>query len=320
MIKIFGKRLISALAVLLVVSLITFFVLKWIPGDPAQLILGTEASQESLEALRESMGLNLPWTTQYWNWLVNLFHGDWGSSYIYGESVRTLILQRLPVTFSVTIFSMVIAVPLSALIGILAALFKDSPFDVLSRSLMQLGTAIPSFWLGMIFMIVFAAQLKWFPVTGYTSPSEGFFAFLHSIALPSIILAIGEMGVLIRLFRSSMLSALQQDFMQSAQVKGLPRAMAIVKYALRSAIIAPITVIGNQTAKLFGGTVIIETIFALPGIGRLLLTSVEQRDIELLQGIVLFITFMVVFINLITDLLVAAANPLIRMETGGKES
>ena len=320
MIKIFGKRLISALAVLLVVSLITFFVLKWIPGDPAQLILGTEASQESLEALRESMGLNLPWTTQYWNWLVNLFHGDWGSSYIYGESVRTLILQRLPITFSVTIFSMVIAVPLSALIGILAALFKDSPFDVLSRSLMQLGTAIPSFWLGMIFMIVFAAQLKWFPVTGYTPPSEGFFAFLHSIALPSIILAIGEMGVLIRLFRSSMLSALQQDFMQSAQVKGLPRAMAIVKYALRSAIIAPITVIGNQTAKLFGGTVIIETIFALPGIGRLLLTSVEQRDIELLQGIVLFITFMVVFINLITDLLVAAANPLIRMETGGKES
>ncbi len=319
MLKILGKRLVSSLAVLFVVSLITFFILKWIPGDPAQLILGTEASQESLEALRESMGLNQPWLTQYGNWLVNLFRGDWGSSYIYGESVRTLILQRLPVTFSITIFSMLIAVPVAALIGILSALFKDSPIDVFSRSIMQLGTAIPSFWLGMIFMIIFAANLQWFPVTGYVPPSDGFLPFLHSIALPSIVLAIGELGILIRLFRSSMLTALEQDFMQSAQVKGLSRATAIVKYALRSAVIAPITVIGNQTAKLFGGTVIIETIFALPGIGRLLLTSVEQRDIELLQGIVLFITFMVVFINLITDLLVAAANPLIRMETGGKD-
>ena len=320
MFRLISKRLFSALAVMFVVSLITFMVLKWIPGDPAQLILGTEATPESLEALRTSMGLNLPWTAQYARWLGNLLQGDWGTSYLFGENVRTLILQRLPVTFSVTLFSMILAVCFSAGLGIVSALFQGSWIDRLSRSLMQLGAAIPAFWLGMIFMILFAAQLHWFPVTGYTPPAEGISAYLHSLALPSIILAIGESGVLIRLFRSSMLSALNQDFMQSAQIKGLPRTTAILKYALRSAMIAPITVIGSQTAKLFGGTVIIETIFALPGIGRLLLTSVEQRDIQLLQGIVLFITLMVVLFNFITDMLVIAANPLIRMESGGNEA
>lgn len=320
MFRLISKRLFSALAVMFVVSLITFMVLKWIPGDPAQLILGTEATPESLEALRTSMGLNLPWTAQYARWLGNLLQGDWGTSYLFGENVRTLILQRLPVTFSLTLFSMILAVCFSAGLGIVSALFQGSWIDRLSRSLMQLGAAIPAFWLGMIFMILFAAQLHWFPVTGYTPPAEGISAYLHSLALPSIILAIGESGVLIRLFRSSMLSALNQDFMQSAQVKGLPRTTAILKYALRSAMIVPITVIGSQTAKLFGGTVIIETIFALPGIGRLLLTSVEQRDIQLLQGIVLFITLMVVLFNFITDMLVIAANPLIRMESGGNEA
>ena len=320
MFRLISKRLFSALAVMFVVSLITFMVLKWIPGDPAQLILGTEATPESLEALRTSMGLNLPWTAQYARWLGNLLQGDWGTSYLFGENVRTLILQRLPVTFSLTLFSMILAVCFSAGLGIVSALFQGSWIDRLSRSLMQLGAAIPAFWLGMIFMILFAAQLHWFPVTGYTPPAEGISAYLHSLALPSIILAIGESGVLIRLFRSSMLSALNQDFMQSAQIKGLPRTTAILKYALRSAMIAPITGIGSQTAKLFGGTVIIETIFALPGIGRLLLTSVEQRDIQLLQGIVLFITLMVVLFNFITDMLVIAANPLIRVESGGNEA
>lgn len=320
MLQVIRKRLFSAIIVLFVVSLITFILLKLVPGDPAMLILGTEVTPESLAALRESMGLNLPWSTQYFNWILRLFQGDWGTSYLFGSSVLTLIVQRLPVTFSITLFSMVIAIVFSALLGIFSALFKDSWIDVFSRSLMQLGSAIPAFWLGLIMMIVFAGQLHWFPVTGYVAPSVGFGPFIHSIALPSIILAIGEMGILIRMFRSSMLSALSQDFMMSTQIKGLSKTYSVLKYALRSAIIAPITVIGNQMAKLFGGTVIIETIFALPGIGRLLLTSVEQRDIQLLQGIVLFVTFMVILINFISDMLVLVANPLIRTETGGKEA
>lgn len=283
-----------------------------IPGDPAQLILGVEATPEKVEALRASMGLDRPWYVQYMHWIQGVLTGNWGTSYLYGENVWTLICQRLPVTFSVALLSMAAALVVSAILGILAALKKGSPVDLLSRTVMQIGGAVPSFWLAMLFMLLFSSYLGWFPVTGYTAPGENFGAFLKCIALPSLVLAIGELGILIRIVRSSMLTALQQDFMMSANVKGLPPARAIVHYALRSAIIAPITISGMQLAKLLGGTVIVETIFALPGIGRLMLTAVEQRDIILLQGIVLFITSMVVLVSLVTDLAVMAANPTIR--------
>lgn len=312
MLKLLVRRLLSALAVLFVVSFITFVVLLCIPGDAAQLVLGVDATPEKVAALREAMGLNEPWYIQYLDWIGGVLRGDWGTSYVYGENVWTLLCQRLPVTFSVALLSMLIAVVLSAVLGILAALKKDSPLDILARTVMQLGGALPSFWLAMLFMLFFASYLGWFPITGYTPMSEGFGACLRSIALPSFVLAIGELGILIRIVRSSMLTALDQDFMLSARVKGLPPRTAIVRYALRSAVIAPITISGMQLAKLLGGTVIVETIFALPGIGRLMLTAVEQRDITLLQGIVLFITSMVVLVSLVTDLIVMAVNPAIR--------
>lgn len=312
MLKLLVRRLLSALAVLFVVSFITFVVLLCIPGDAAQLVLGVDATPEKIAALREAMGLNEPWYIQYLDWIGGVLRGDWGTSYVYGENVWTLLCQRLPVTFSVALLSMLIAVVLSAVLGILAALKKDSPLDILARTVMQLGGALPSFWLAMLFMLFFASYLGWFPITGYTPMSEGFGACLRSIALPSVVLAIGELGILIRIVRSSMLTALDQDFMLSARVKGLPPRTAIVRYALRSAVIAPITISGMQLAKLLGGTVIVETIFALPGIGRLMLTAVEQRDITLLQGIVLFITSMVVLVSLVTDLIVMVVNPAIR--------
>lgn len=312
MLKLLVRRLLSALAVLFVVSFITFVVLLCIPGDAAQLVLGVDATPEKIAALREAMGLNEPWYIQYLDWIGGVLRGDWGTSYVYGENVWTLLCQRLPVTFSVALLSMLIAVVLPAVLGILAALKKDSPLDILARTVMQLGGALPSFWLAMLFMLFFASYLGWFPITGYTPMSEGFGACLRSIALPSFVLAIGELGILIRIVRSSMLTALDQDFMLSARVKGLPPRAAIVRYALRSAVIAPITISGMQLAKLLGGTVIVETIFALPGIGRLMLTAVEQRDITLLQGIVLFITSMVVLVSLVTDLIVMAVNPAIR--------
>lgn len=312
MLKLLVRRLLSALAVLFVVSFITFVVLLCIPGDAAQLVLGVDATPEKIAALREAMGLNEPWYIQYLDWIGGVLRGDWGTSYVYGENVWTLLCQRLPVTFSVALLSMLIAVVLSAVLGILAALKKDSPLDILARTVMQLGGALPSFWLAMLFMLFFASYLGWFPITGYTPMSKGFGAYLRSIALPSVVLAIGELGILIRIVRSSMLTALDQDFMLSARVKGLPPRTAIVRYALRSAVIAPITISGMQLAKLLGGTVIVETIFALPGIGRLMLTAVEQRDITLLQGIVLFITSMVVLVSLVTDLIVMVVNPAIR--------
>ena len=314
------KRALGAIAVLLVVSFITFIVLMWIPGNPALLMLGTDATAEKVEALSASMGLDEKWYVQYFTWFGNILKGDWGTSYYYGEEVWTLISQRIPVTFSITIYSMTLAILFSSLLGTYAALHKGGVVDAISRTLVQAASALPSFWLGMIFMIVFASRLGWFPITGFVRISEGGFGgFLNSITLPSIILALQESGLLIRMFRSSMIQALDEDFMQSAAVKGLTRRRTIFSYAMRKSIIAPITLIGAQAAKLFGGTIVIETIFALPGLGRLLLTSVEQRDLMLLQGIVLFITFMVILMNYIADMIVFMVNPLIRIhEEEGK--
>lgn len=313
------RRFLSALAVLLVVSALTFGVVLMMPGNPAQIILGTDATPEKLTLLEEAMGLDRPWYEQYCRWSVNFIRGEWGNSYVFGEQVRKLILQRLPVTFSITGGAMLLSVLLSALLGTAAALQQGGFIDGLSRTLMQLGVSIPSFWLAMLFMLLFSSRLGWFPVTGYAPVTEGVVPFLKSIALPCVVLAIGEMGILIRIIRSSMLESLKQDYMIGTSIKGLPKALSITKYAMRSAVIAPVTIIALQFAKLLGGTAIIESIFALPGVGRLLLTAVEQRDIVLLQGIVMFITTCVVVISFLTDIIYTIVNPTIRFtkeETG----
>lgn len=306
------NRVKSSIVVLLVVSIITFVVLMIIPGDPAQLILGTEATPEMVQQLHAAMGLDRPLHEQYVGWLLNLLKFDMGTSYVYGESVAELIISSLPVTFSISIFAMLMAVVTAFIFGMLSAIKKDSFIDYFSRSIMQLGTAIPSFWIGMVFIVYFGLRLKIFPVSGFVPYSESFLGFIKSITLPSVVLAIGEIGILLRIVRSSMLDSLKQDYMDMAKVKGLSSRKIYVKYALRGALIAPLTIIGMQFAKLAGGTVVVETIFALPGIGRLVLTAVEHRDIVLLQGLVMFITTIVIFITLIVDVLIMFINPRIK--------
>jgi len=306
------NRVKSSIVVLLVVSIITFVVLMIIPGDPAQLILGTEATPQMLEDLHEAMGLDRPLYEQYISWLLDLLKLDMGTSYVYGESVTELIISSLPVTFSISIFAMLIAVVTAFIFGMLSAIKKDSFIDYFSRSIMQLGTAVPSFWIGMVFIVYFGLKLKIFPVSGFVPYSESFTGFIKSIALPSIVLAIGEIGILLRIVRSSMLDSLKQDYMDMAKVKGLNSGKIYIKYALRGALIAPLTIIGMQFAKLAGGTVVVETIFALPGLGRLVLAAVEHRDIVLLQGLVMFITTLVIFITLIVDVLIMFINPRIK--------
>jgi len=305
-------RVKSSIVVLLVVSIITFSVLMIIPGDPAQLILGTEATPEMVEDLHAAMGLDKPLYEQYISWLLDLLKFDMGTSYVYGESVTTLIISSLPVTLSISVFAMLIAVVTAFAFGMLSAIKKDSFVDYFSRSIMQLGTAIPSFWIGMVFIVFFGLKLKILPTSGYVPYSQNFAGFIKSITLPSVVLAIGEIGILLRIVRSSMLDSLKQDYMDMAKVKGLNWGKIYIKYALRGALIAPLTIIGMQFAKLAGGTVVVETIFALPGIGRLVLTAVEHRDIVLLQGLVMFITTMVIFITLIVDVLIMFINPRIK--------
>ena len=306
------NRFKSAIVVLLVVSVITFFVLMIIPGNPAQLILGTDATPEAIEELHVAMGLNKPLYQQYLGWLSDLFKLDMGSSYVYGESVTVLISRAIPVTFSISIFAMAIAGFIAFLFGMISAIRKNSIIDYFSRSIMQLGAAIPSFWIGMVFIVYFGVRLKILPVSGFVPIEESFTGFIKSITLPSVVLAIGEVGTLLRIIRSSMLDSLKQDYMDMAKVKGLNTGKIYIKYALRGALTAPLTIIGMQFAKLAGGTTVVETIFALPGLGRLVLTAVEHRDIVLLQGLVMIITSTVIFITLIVDILVMFLNPRIK--------
>lgn len=312
------KRLWSALIVIFVVSLITYFVLMFIPGDAAQLILGTEASMEKLAELRNAMGLNRPWIVQYADWLGGLMRLDFGESYLYGTSVLKLILERLPVTFSVAMFSISIASVFAIIFGVISAIKRNTAIDYFSRSVMQVGSAIPSFWIGMIFIIYFGLKLKWFPISGYTPLSDGLILHIKSLTMPCTVLAIGEVGMLLRSVRTSMINTLDQDYIDMARVKGLKNSTVYFKYALRSAMIAPINVIGMQFAKLMGGTVVVESVFSLPGLGRLLLVAVEQRDIVLLQGIVMFITAVVVFTSLAVDIIVMFLNPKIKARTRGE--
>lgn len=312
------KRLFSGLVVLFIVSFITFYILSIIPGDTALMRLGTEATPELVAQLRASMGLDLPWYERYIHWIGAFLRGDWGESLVFGEDVFTLILQRLPVTITLAALSLLIAIPIATIMGVVSAIYQNRWIDYVARTLMQIGEAVPQFWLALIFLVVFAGQLGWFPVAGYVPFEEGMLDSLHSLLLPAIVISFGLIGILIRIIRSSMLTALQQDFMLMPMVNGLPGKTAIFKYAFRSALIAPVTTVMMQLAGLLTGTVLVESIFALPGIGRLLLVAVEQRDILLLQGLVMFITATVVLINFLADILYRLINPLIRL--GGEES
>ena len=305
-------RLKSSIVVLFVVSIITFFVLMIIPGNPAQLILGADATPEAIQELHAAMGLDKPLYQQYFSWLLDLLKLDMGKSYVYGESVTVLIAKSIPVTFSLSVFAMIMAAFIALLFGMISAIKKDSIADYFSRSIMQLGAAIPSFWIGMVFIVYFGVKLKLFPVSGFIPFEVNFFRFIKSITLPSLVLAIGEIGTLLRIIRSSMLDSLKQDYMDMARVKGLSSFKIYIKYALRGALTAPLTIIGMQFAKLAGGTVVVETIFALPGLGRLVLTAVEHRDIVLLQGLVMFITSTVIIITLIVDISVMFFNPRVK--------
>lgn len=302
MLKYALKRLASALVILLVVSMITFLVLRMIPGDPAQLMLGTDASEELIQTLRENMGLNRPLYEQYLLWIGGVFKGDLGKSYYFGEDVAVLISQRLPVTLWLAFFSVLIAFLLAILLGAISATKRGSKLDVFNRVVIALGGSVPGFWLGMMLISLFSVKLGIFPISGLDQ------GFVRGLLLPTIVLAMGELSTMMRIVRSSILSALQDDAMWSVRVRGLPPRIRLYKYALRSAMIQPITIAALEVGKLFGGTTIVETLFALPGVGRLLLVAVEQRDLILLQGVVLYIVSVVVVISFFTDILYAYLN------------
>jgi len=309
------RRLPSLLLTLLLISLVTFVVVQVIPGDPAQLMLGTEAPPEALAELRAQLGLDRPPLLQYLSWLVGVLRGNLGVSLRHGRPVATLIAERLPVTLSLATLSLTLAVLLAMPLGVLAAIRQHSALDYGVLVFAQAGLALPSFWIGILLILLFALSWRWLPSGGYVPWGENPLGALRSLAMPVLALGLPVAGVLARLVRASMLEELARDHIRTARAKGLPEAQVIVRHALRNALIPTVTLLGLQLGFLLGGSIIIEQVFALPGLGRLVLFAINNRDLPLIQGLVLFIAALVVGINFLVDLAYTWLDPRISLES-----
>ena len=307
------RRLFSLVVSLFLISLVTFVIVHVVPGDPAMLILGHEASPEQLAGLRASLGLDRPLPLQYLTWLAGAVHGDLGQSLRHHLPVSQLIAERLPVTASLAALSLLLAVAIALPLGILAAVKDGSPLAYGALALSQAGAAVPAFWIGILLILLLAVQNRVFPTGGYVPWSESPFGALRSLALPAVALGLPLAAVLVRLVRGSLLDELAQDHIQTARAKGLPERAILLRHALRGALLPTVTMLGLQLGFLVGGSVVIEQVFALPGLGRLTLFAIANRDIPLMQGLVLFIATLVVAINLGVDLLYAVLDPRISL-------
>ncbi len=308
------KRSFTLLITLILVSIVIFGVLMVLPGDPAQIILGIHATPESLQNLRRQLGLDQPILIQYLNYMKGFLTGDLGRSITYEVSVISLILQRLQVTIPLTILSILFAILLSIPSGIYASLHRNRPGDYGVMILSQIGLAVPAFWAGILLILLFAVTLHWLPAGGFQSWQSHPMGALKSLLLPALSLGFVRAAVLARMTRSSMLEVLGEDFIRTARSKGLPRRRVVYKHAFRNAIIPVITLIGLQTGDLLAGAIIIENVFHLPGVGRLVFEAIGQRDLPVIQGVVLLIATMIVVVNFLVDLAYRYLDPRIRYE------
>jgi len=308
------RRLGTLVVTLLLVSIIIFLVIHVIPGDPAQIILGTEANPDTLERVREKLGLNRPLSVQYLDWLKGVLIGDFGWSIHYDMLISTLIAGRLLVTLPLAVLAMFFTAILSIPLGIYAATHHNSIGDYGIMVFSQLGISIPAFWLGILLILLFAVRLHWFPAGGFISWSEGPLAALKSLLLPALALGVIRASIITRMTRSSLLEVLGEDYVQTARSKGLKERIVIYKHALRNSLISIVTVLGLQLGGLLAGAIIIESVFYLPGMGRLVILAISQRDLPVVQGIVLFIATIIILVNLLVDILYGFLDPRIRYE------
>jgi peptide/nickel transport system permease protein len=297
--------------VLIGITIIVFLMIRAIPGDPAQLMLGEHAPLSELAGIRRSMGLDKPLVVQYGYFVRNLAELNLGNSLHYGIPVSSLIFARLQVSLSVVLVTLIITILVSLPLGVLAALKKDSMLDNIVRSALMVTMVMPSFWLGIMFIIFFSVKLGIFPVSGY---GEGPWGHLTHLFLPSLTISLSLSPILIRTLRTSILEAMQADFTRTARSKGLAERTVIMAHVLRNALIPTITLLGISIARLMGGTVITEKVFALPGAGELLIDSITARDYPVVQAATLIFAFMVIVVNLLTDLLYSFLDPRVELE------
>ena len=308
------RRLLTSIIVLFMVTLLVFGALHIIPGDPTTLMLGMEATEDARQALRHQLGLDLPVHIQYLTWLGKVLRGDLGQSLALKDDISKLLLQRLPTTIPLAVLTMLIAVVIALPAGVLSALKRSSKTDWLISVFAFAGLSFPNFWVGVLLILVFSLYLRVLPPGGYVSimddPAEG----IRRLLMPAVALGAALAASLTRMTRSSMLEVMGQDYIKTARAKGLAERTVIVAHALRNALIPTVTVMGLQIGQLLGGALIIEEIFSLPGVGRLTIHAVYDRDFPLVQGAVLFIAMVFTMVNLLVDILYVYLDPRIHYD------
>lgn len=306
------KRLLSLIVSLAVASLVIFFVIEVAPGDPASFMLGMNAQPDTVTALRAELGLDVSKTQRYLNWVGGMLTGDFGTSYTYRTPIAQMIGQRLWVSLPLALYALTLSTLIAFPAGIYAAARRGKPGDMGVMGATQLGIAIPSFWFAMMLVLVFAVNLRWFSAGGFAGWDKGLWAGLHSLTLPAISLALPQGAILARVMRSSLLDILGEDFMRTARAKGLSHRQALWRHGVRNALIPVLTIIGLQFSFLLAGAIIIEQVFFLPGLGRLVFQAISSRDLIVVESVVMLLVFAVIVVNFLVDLAYAAVDPRLR--------
>lgn len=312
MISIFLRRILSLLITLLVVSLLIFCVMNLLPGDPASIMLGTSASPETLAALRAQLGLDQPLPLRYLAWLAGIFHGDLGQSYTYGVPVAGLIAERLAVTLPLALMAILMSVAIAVPLGVQAARRHNGVFDFVAGIFSYVSIAVPAFWVGLLLIIAFSSMLGWMPAGGFPGWDTGLLAGLQALLMPAIALALPQAGVLTRVARAAVLEVMNEDYVRTARAKGLSDGVAIWRHAVPNAAIPVVTMLGLQFTFLIAGAVLVENVFNLPGLGRLAYQALSQRDIIVMQDVVLFFSALVIIMNFMVDLAYLVIDPRLR--------
>jgi peptide/nickel transport system permease protein len=312
MVAFIGQRLILLAATLLFASLVVFGVLEALPGNAAQVMLGANATPETLAALTHSLGLDQGLAARYAAWIGGALHGDFGRSFAYASPIAPLIAQRLAVSAPLALLAMALAVALALSGGVFAARRHGRSGDLLVMTASQIGLSIPSFWFGILLALIFAVRLRWFPSGGFPGWDAGLLPAMRALVLPAVTLGVVQGAILTRVTRSALLDVLNEDFVRTARAKGLSRAATLWGHALPNALTPILTVMGLQFANLIAGAIVIENVFTLPGIGRLIFQSISNRDVFVVEDCVLLIAAIVIVVNFLVDVACAAIDPRLR--------
>ena len=306
------KRLITLIATLIGASVVIFLVLEILPGNAAQILMGPDASPEAVQALAVKLGIDRPPLERYWSWVSGMLTGDLGISYAYSTPVNELVLERLALTVPLALMAMAITTVLALVAGIYAAANHNKAADVGLMALTQVGIAIPNFWFAILLILLFSVHLGWFSAGGFPGWDEGVLQGLKALLLPAIALAMVQAAILARITRSAVLEVLREDYVRTARAKGASRRRTLWGHVLRNALIPVITVMGLQFAELLAGTIVVENVFYLPGLGRLIFQSISNRDLVVVRNCVMLLAAMVVIVNFVVDILYSVIDPRVK--------